>query len=195
MSLPAGHLTLGSVRCAWRPHRHGTPAEPLVRDWLSQSLGGEAIALPFARSARGRPSLGAPHAGVDVSWSHSGDGLLMAFGEGVQLGVDLEILRPRPHALALAQRFFTVREAAHLAALSGTAQEHAFTRLWCAKEAVLKAHGHGLSFGLQRLEFARDDGRWCLQACDAALGAVAQWHLQALTPAPGYVAALAWRAC
>jgi len=193
MSLSAGQLSLGIVRCAWQPHRHGTPAEPLVRAWLSQPLGAEAAAFAFARSERGRPSLAAPHAGVDVNWSHSGDGLLMAFGAGVQVGVDLEILRPRPHALALARRFFTAREADALAWLPGASREHAFVRLWCAKEAMLKAHGHGLSFGLERLEFELRGETWVLVDCDSALGAPADWTLHAFTPNPGYVAAVAWR--
>jgi len=193
MSLSAGQLTLGAVRCAWQPHRHGTPAEPRVRAWLSQPLAAEAAAFAFARSERGRPSLAAPHAGVDVNWSHSGDVLLMAFGVGVQLGVDLEMLRARPRALALARRFFTAREAGVLAALPQPARELAFTRLWCAKEAVLKAHGHGLSFGLERLEFALCDGTWRLTACDPALGAPADWTLHAFAPGNGYVAAIAWR--
>lgn len=193
MSLSAGQLVFGAVQCAWRPHRHGTPAEPLVRAWLSRPLAADASALAFARSERGRPLLAAPHGGIDVNWSHSGDGLLMAFGTGVQLGVDLEILRPRPRALELARRFFTAREADALAMLPDSAREHAFVRLWCAKEALLKAHGHGLSFGLARLEFARQGEDWHLVACDPALGAPAEWTLHAFAPGPGYVAAVAWR--
>jgi 4'-phosphopantetheinyl transferase len=193
MSLSAGQLTLGAVRCAWQPHRHGTPAEPLVRAWLALPLGAEAAAFVFARSARGRPSLAAPHAGIDVNWSHSGDGLLMAFGAGVQVGVDLEIQRPRPRALELARRFFTAREADALGVLSAGARERAFVRLWCAKEAMLKAHGYGLSFGLERLEFALQGETWVLVDCDPALGAPAEWTLHAFVPGPGYVAAVAWR--
>lgn len=193
MPLPTGQLTLGAVQCAWQPHRHGTPAEPHVRAWLSRPLGAEAAALAFARSARGRPSLAAPHAGVDVNWSHSGDGLLMAFGARVRLGVDLEIVRPRPRALALAQRFFTANEADRLATLPDAAQQHAFTRLWCAKEAVLKAHGYGLAFGLDRLRFDLCDDRWQLVACDQALGAPTDWTLHAFAPGPDYLATIAWR--
>jgi len=72
-------------------------------------------------------------------------------------------------------------------------RERAFLRLWCAKEAVLKAHGHGLAFGLHRLEFADIQGRLHLQACDPALGRAEHWSLQEIAPAPGYLGALAWR--
>src|SRR3546814_11324671 len=62
-------------------------------------------------------------------------------------GADLELLRPRPRALALAERFFVRSETGALLALPAEAREAAFVRLWCAKEAVLKAHGRGLAFG------------------------------------------------
>src|SRR3546814_6516543 len=67
-------------------------------------------------------------------------------------GADLELLRPRPRALALAERFFVRSETGALLALPAEAREAAFVRLWCAKEAVLKAHGRGLAFGLRSEE-------------------------------------------
>jgi 4'-phosphopantetheinyl transferase len=184
---------LGPVRYAWRPHRHGTPAESVARPWLAQALEIDADALPLRRDAHGRPRLAAPVSGFDANWSHSGEGLLIALGERVQVGADLELLRPRPHALALAGRYFAASEAAALRALPAAEQERAFVRLWCAKEAVLKAHGRGLAFGLHRLEFALRDGDWALVACDPALGTATEWTLSSFAPQPGYVAALAWR--
>lgn len=150
--------------------------------------------MPLARDARGRPQLWAPFARHDCNWSHSGDGLLVALGEGMQVGIDLERHRPRPRALALAQRFFTAAEAQWLAGHdTPDALDLAFQRLWCAKEAVLKAHGHGLSFGLDRLCFEQHDEGLRLLCCDPALGLAREWSLQELVPAPGYVGALAWR--
>lgn len=186
-------LMFGPVRCAWRPHRHGTPAEALVRPWLSDALQAPAEALPLQRDRHGRPRLAAPYDRFDASWSHSGERLLMALGDDVLVGADLELLRPRPRALALAGRFFTADETAALAALPEHAREAAFTRLWCAKEAVLKAHGRGLAFGLDRLQFAERDGAWRLVDCDPALGAPGDWSLHGFEPLPGYVATVAWR--
>jgi 4'-phosphopantetheinyl transferase len=188
----ADALRVGPVRCAWGPHRHGTPAEPLARPWLAAALGVPAATLGLARDEHGRPRLAAP--GFDASWSHSGERLLVALGAGVRVGADLELLRPRPRALALAGRFFTPAEAAALAALPAAALEPAFVRLWCAKEAVLKAHGRGLAFGLDRLEFRREGEGWRLAACDPELGAPGDWTLHAFAPMPGYLATLAWRA-
>ena len=192
MSLTPGQLEFDRVRCAWQPYRRGTPAEPRVRAWLESELAVSPKDLELARDRHGRPRLGPAHAGRDASWSHSGEGLLMALGEGVLLGCDLELARPRPRALELARRYFTLGEAEWLARLSGAAREAAFVRIWCAKEAILKAHGRGLVFGLHRLEFAERDGVLALVDCDPALGKPAEWSLYAFEPAPGYLATFAW---
>ncbi|NYZ63496.1 4'-phosphopantetheinyl transferase family protein [Luteimonas deserti] len=190
-------LRAGPVRCAWRDYHRGQAAESLVRPWLALELDRPDAALDLTRDPRGRPALRIdgrpPGAAPDVNWSHSGGLLLAALGDGVRVGVDVEWLRPRPQAMALARRFFTPGEAAALARMAPAAAEAAFVRLWCAKEAVLKAHGHGLSFGLDRLEFTARDDAWMLSACDPALGLPDDWSLYAFSPRPDYLATLAWR--
>lgn len=163
-----------------------------MRDWLAGELGCARNAITVSRDVHGRPRLNAPQADVDVSWSHSGEGLLIALGAGVEVGVDLERLRPRPRALELAHRFFHASEAAWLAALPDTARDIAFIRLWCAKEAVLKAHGRGIAFGLDKFELAEELGVLAMFNAHAALGG--PWSLHEWAPQPGYRAALAWRA-
>lgn len=178
----------------WLPWRGGAHAEQLARDWLAPQLDCDAEAIPLLRDPHGRPRLEAPFDDRDVGWSHSGEGLLLAFGRGITVGIDLERERPRPRALELAQRFFRPDEAQWLANQAGeAAREAAFLRLWCAKEAVLKAHGRGLSFGLHRLGFIERAGGLQLVDCDPALGTPSQWQLLEFAPRPGYRAALAWR--
>ncbi|MEJ7747280.1 MAG: 4'-phosphopantetheinyl transferase superfamily protein [Luteimonas sp.] len=184
---------LGPLYCAWQPHAHGRPAERAVRSWLAQPLDCEADAIPLQRSARGRPQLAAPFEHFDVSWSHSGEQLLIILGRQVQVGVDLERMRPRPRVLELAQRYFTAAETRWLSAHADGGREEAFIRLWCAKEAVLKAHGYGLAFGLDRLAFAETREGLVLVECDAGLGAAKDWSLIEFVPAKAYRAALAWR--
>lgn len=166
-------------------------AESQVCCWLADRLGGTPEALPLSRDAHGRPRLGAQLAGYDLSWSHSGNGLLMAWAQGRRIGVDCEQLRSRPRALEIARRYFTQGETAWLVAQHDDVRDFAFLRLWCAKEAVLKAHGRGLAFGLDRLEFAEHGGALQLCACDPALGLPEAWAVREIRPAPGYVAALA----
>lgn len=190
---PAGRLEIGPLRCGWLPYRRGTAAETLALPWLAGALGVPPQSLGLWRDRHGRPHLGAAHTGVDVNWSHSGEALLVAVGAGVRVGVDLEFLRPRPSSMALAERFFTAAEARALAALAPAAAEAAFVRLWCAKEAVLKAHGRGIAFGLERLQFGQAGEDWQLIDCDPALGRPGDWSLHTFAPLPGYLATLAWR--
>ena len=181
------------MRCAWQPYRRGIAAETLALPWLAAQLQTDPAQLGLWRDDYGRPHLGAAHAGLDANWSHSGEALLVALGEGVRVGVDLEFLRPRPSAMALAERFFTAAEAQALARMAPAEGEAAFVRLWCAKEAVLKAHGRGIAFGLERLAFSHADGDWTLTDCDPALGQPRDWSLHTFSPQPGYLATLAWR--
>ncbi len=185
-------------RWTWLPLPPGAPAEPLARAWMAPLLGCAADALPIGRDPHGRPRLGEPFSDWDGNWTHSGAGLLVALGRRQRVGIDLEWQRPRPRALELARRFFTRAEAEWLAGLADAGRERAFLRLWCAKEAVLKAHGRGLAFGLDRLAFVGvdtdADAGLRLVDCDPALGRPSEWSVRELAPAPGYLGALAWRA-
>jgi 4'-phosphopantetheinyl transferase len=186
-------------RWALLPHARGEAATPRVQAWLAGEFGGDAGDYAFERDAHGRPRL--RRAALDCNWSHSGGHLLLAAGDGLRVGADLESIRPRANALALARRYFAAEEIAWLSArgdvegalVERAALERDFLRLWCAKEAVLKAHGRGLAFGLHRLAFAEDDGALFLQRCDAELGDPRDWSVREFAPAPGTLAALAWR--
>lgn len=173
------------------PHARGEAAQPRVQAWLAQACGGDAGDYAFERDPHGRPRL--QREGIDCNWSHSGAALLVACGAGLRVGVDLETLRPRANAMALARRYFAPTESAWLATREPDARATDFLRLWCAKEAVLKAHGRGLAFGLHRLAFEDDDGVLFLRECDGELGDARDWHLRELAPAPGMLGALAWQ--
>ena len=63
---------------AWYPHPAGTLAETIARRWLAERFDCAAESLPLRRDSHGRPRLQGSLAGWDTSWSHSGDGLLVA---------------------------------------------------------------------------------------------------------------------
>ncbi|MEQ4574520.1 MAG: 4'-phosphopantetheinyl transferase superfamily protein [Gammaproteobacteria bacterium] len=192
MQARSGEWTFGPVRVWLRPHVPGERGEPQARVLLGQALAMAPEALPLTRDERGRPWFLPPLAHVGTGWSHSGTQLLVGLGERMRLGVDLERLRPRPRMREVAQRFFHPEETAWLAGLDDESHAGWFFRLWCAKEALLKAHGHGLSFGLHRLRFVERDGALVLDWCDPALGEAGRWHLQEWQATPEYRAALAW---
>ena len=121
--------------------------------------------------------------------------IVLAFARGQPLGVDIERLRQRTVSLDVAQRFFCAREADALADLPEAHRQTAFLRLWTHKEAVLKAIGSGLSFGLARLEFALDaDGEVRgLRDIAGEAGPAADWRLRPFAPEENLVGCLAWR--
>lgn len=144
---------------------------------------------------------GKPHAFVggkecrelQFNWSHSGAFALVALASTVALGVDIEQPRAGVKVLDIAQRFFAPQEANALAACEDAERDALFFRLWCAKEAVLKALGRGLAFGLERVAFERRGELWWPARFDAEAGDPASWQVQALSPASGCAGALAWR--
>lgn len=155
---------------------------------------GSIQAIAIGHGPHGKPHAlhpGSPH----FSISHTGGSILLAFALAQELGVDIErMTRERP-VITLAERFFTSAEAAALTALPAAECLRAFAAVWTCKEAVLKAIGRGLAFGLDRLEFTLDSSGEprCLRHIAEEAGQVAEWQIQRLQPAPGHVAALAWR--
>jgi len=159
---------------------------------LAAYLGLAAAEVQLEVGEFGRPRLaGANAAGLHFNWSHSGDQALCAVARGIEPGVDLERLRPRPRALEIAQRYFSHEETAALAALQPERRDAAFLQLWTAKEAVLKATGRGIAFGLHRLGIADEDERLALRFLDGDLPA--QWQLHRLALDAAHVGSIAWR--
>ena len=194
MTLPSSTIVLGPVRYKLNMYARGNKAQTSAIPWFSTETGIPLENIELQRDEHGRPNLVAP-ADYDLNWSHSGSLLLMAYGQNIQLGVDIEFLRPRAQALTLAQRYYTTSEAESLAQLPEEDMQQAFIHLWCIKEAILKAHGRGIAFGLKRLQFEYDHiaRQWRFQACDPALGIPADWHLHSFIPAAQYYAVIAWK--
>lgn len=176
----------------WRlRHPRGAGRGPLLA-LLARYLGLPATAVRLVEGEHGRPALDAVHRGAfEFNWTHSGESALVALARGISPGIDLEQHRARANALEIARRFFTADEADWLATLDADACHAAFLELWTAREAVLKALGRGLAFGLDRLSFRRDAGGLALQRLDG--DDPAAWQLQRLDAGKDAFAALAWR--
>ncbi len=175
-------------RLDYRPQYGRAP----LRAVLAAYLGVVAEQVTLTHGEHGRPLLAV---GLDptlgFNWSHSGGHALVAVGRHIAPGIDLECLRPRTRALAIAERYFSTDEAAALAALPEAERSAAFLEVWTAKEAVLKALGRGLAFGLDRLSIASAVDRLQLQRLEG--DDVGAWQLQRLAIDGSLVAALAWR--
>lgn len=191
----AARLDADSIHL-WRiPYALAEGRAPLLA-LLGAYLGIPAAEVSLEADPGGKPRLATALGDqpLGFNWSHSGDYALVALARSCALGVDIERLGKNQRTLEIARRFFDPTEAEQLALLDPATREDAFIALWCAKEAVLKESGEGISFGLSRLRFARgEDGAWSLARIDPALGTRAHWHLQAFDPVSGYHGALAWR--
>jgi len=116
---------------------------------------------------------------------------LIALTSGRQIGVDIELVRPRPELVDLVTTFFAPAEQAALEQSLEAARCRNFYRLWTRKEAVLKASGQGITAGLKAPDVsvdlrARPDSDWSLiQLAESG------WQLLELQPAPNYQGAIA----
>jgi len=117
-------------------------AHAALRQVLGQHSGQAGERLRFVAGRFGKPALASADLHFNLSHSH-GTGLV-ALSTRDELGVDVEVLRPMPDALALAAAYFSAAEQAALAACPAAQRDRAFFICWTRKEACLKAVGIGL---------------------------------------------------
>lgn len=156
--------------------------EPLTAHWQVGPHGKPACAL-------------APR--WQFNMSHSSHLGLFAVTEAMEIGVDIECLRPLTDASRLAQRILSEEEQVQWQALDSVDQARALLRYWTRKEAVVKALGLGLSVepdrvcvGLnplpQRVDIAMPD------IASQGGAPVRPVYVCDLSAIPGAVAAFAW---
>ncbi len=92
--------------------------------------------------------------------SHSAEKVVLAVSRFKDIGVDVECARKPRRMAAIAQRYFSDKEAGQLLILPEDQQQSRFYDLWTLKEAYIKACGMGLAIPLQHFSygFAGDDG-------------------------------------
>jgi 4'-phosphopantetheinyl transferase len=176
-------------------HEAGAHADaPWLLPLLAAYVGRSAGELTLARGEHGKPHLAGP-AALEFNLSHTRGGALVGISRRQALGVDIETLQRSRPVVELAQRYFTHDEAAALSNIIVARQQVAFLRLWSCKEAVVKALGRGIGFGLARVAFALNVAGepMRLNVIDASAGSIAEWQIVGLAPTPEHVGALAWR--
>jgi 4'-phosphopantetheinyl transferase len=136
----------------------------LVRLILARYVQREPHTLAFTRGPRGKPQL----EGVEFNLAHCEDVALLAVAR-TAVGVDIErVGAVDTHAL-------------RRLVLAPDEQDMAFMRVWCRKEACLKATGVGLVDDLTSVSVARD----AVAVADTIV------HVQDLELGAGHAAALA----
>lgn len=162
-------------------------------DRLLQGYSGFPHAPAIERGTHGKPF--APElGGLEFNLSHAGADVLLAFAHGQSIGIDLERRERRMKLEGVTRRFFTPAEADALECIPMERRLQAFLDVWTHKEAVLKALGSGLQFGLARVEFSLDGAGEveAMTAIASEAGRVQDWRLCRLRPRPDLLGALAW---
>lgn len=171
-------------------------ARGTLRRRLGNMLGEQPRTVPIEDGSSCKPRLGRGWK-LHFSISHSGDLALICIA-GVEVGVDLELLRHVPSAAAIARRRFSAEEARFVEqgegeAASGRASEveRRFLRCWTRKEAVVKAIGAGLAFDLRSFAVPLEPGGGVVQLDDPGGGRPQRWLLNDVPLGADHVAALA----
>jgi 4'-phosphopantetheinyl transferase len=149
-------------------------AHGAVREVLGAMLGTEPEAVRFDRRCRhcGHPDHGKPTVdGPSFSLSHSGDVAVLAVSDLREVGIDVEVRRPRAGLERLASRVLSDAELRHWEATPPAQRLESFLRAWTAKEAYLKALGLGLVRPLRDVPV--DPPGWTMHAYAPVAGAVA----------------------
>ncbi|WP_051716394.1 4'-phosphopantetheinyl transferase family protein [Streptomyces bikiniensis] len=130
-----------------------------------------------------------PRGPLGLSWSHSGDRVVVAVAAGAEIGVDVE--RIAPFAGETADRVLCGPERAVLAGLPESRRPAGFVRYWTRKEALLKATGDGLSVPPELLHVTAPDARPRLLSWSGPARPGLPLHLYDLDAGAGHLAALA----
>ncbi|UMY18777.1 4'-phosphopantetheinyl transferase superfamily protein [Methylobacterium organophilum] len=133
-------------------HDRSVGSRAALRLILGAALDCPPHVLAFPRDVNGKPDLAPPWQGrLQFNLTHSGSHALIAVSPSHRIGVDVEGIRPIPDLAEFACRILSVSEREVFRRLPESAKEDAFYGAWTRKEAVLKALGIGIGFGLERI--------------------------------------------
>lgn len=183
-----------AIHLHWIDWQHGIGRAPLRRILASYlALNPESVDIVQPEPSA-KPFLSGNPMDLRFNWSHSGDVALVAVSRGIELGVDVESGARPVRALALARRFYAPEECTALEQLPESDQAREFLRLWTGKEALLKALGHGIGNGLDRVVLASNGtDALRIQRIDLEPASARPMQLRTLkSPRPDLLACLAW---
>lgn len=149
--------------------------------------------IEFAFNAHGKPDvLAPPSAKRPFNIAHTDGLVLVATCEAGRIGVDVERLARRTDC-ALARRYFAPPEVDYVMRQPNDEQRRlAFLRVWTLKESFVKALGKGLAIPLSDFTFEEiESAAPRIRMLRPDLEDGCNWHFACLSPAHGYIAAIA----
>jgi 4'-phosphopantetheinyl transferase len=155
-----------------------------ARGWLRRLLAAELSCTPgdvrIVVDDRGKPSV----AGSDLRYSASRSAGVALFATSwtMEVGVDVEAIRPMAGVDAFAARFFSPAERQALAALPPEERSAASFQCWTRKEAYVKGTGDGITGALRAIDV------WTGSPAPVS---VSSWSIHSVPLTDGYAAAVA----
>ena len=163
-----------------------------LRRLVAAYTGVRPEAVRFRYGDRGKPYLADPAGDLEFNLSNSDEMALVGFVRQVEIGVDIEFLKPMPDCEQISERFFSASERDVLRAQPADRKEETFFNCWTRKEAYLKAVGTGLAAPLDSFDVTLAPGeppRMLTLEGDAERAA--RWYFEHFRPAEHYIGALA----
>lgn len=165
----------------------------LLRQLLARYTGQDPAAIRYTYGHREKPAL-ADSTDLQFNVSDSQDLAAYAITRGVEIGVDVEILRPMPDAISISEHYFSDPEREDLRSVGEEETAEAFFNCWTRKEAYLKAIGEGLAEPLNSFVVTLRPGEAArFLEFKKVPHEVDSWELHHLRPSPESVGALALR--
>jgi 4'-phosphopantetheinyl transferase len=174
-----------------RARRRFVVARGTLRVLLGDLLGEAPQSIAIEEGASGKPRLADAGHRLGFNVSHSGDLALICIAEGVEVGVDLEYLRPIPDAVAIARRRFAPEEARFVEKGGPADAGRRFLTCWTRKEALAKALGAGLSFDLRSFSVPLEEPSGVVSLDPPGEEQTQRWSISDVPMGSEYVAALA----
>jgi len=169
--------------------RRYVAAHHALRALLGARIGVDPASVALVDDDFGKPRL-RDAATWGFNLSHSADVALVGFAQGLEVGVDVEVVRHLPDAVDLARHHFTEAERRDWMNAPAMQRDLMFLLAWTRKEACLKAIGSGLNVALDTVDAgARFEQRSVSIAHDGAAHAV---QVCSFEPISGVVASLAY---
>lgn len=129
-----------------------------LRKILGKYLDLEPNSISFEYNPYGKPEVSKDLNinNIKFNVSHSGDYCIIAISKHYEIGVDIEEIKPLEDFRSIAERFYSSKEVKSIKNMND------FYTIWAQKEAVIKASGKGLSFGLDHWSTISTKKNYCI---------------------------------
>ena len=179
---------------AERDRRAFVVAQALLRELLGSRLAVAPETFEFVRDGRGKPALAPRFVASELRFSvdHTEDVAVYAFAHGLEVGIDVELVRDVPEVDRIGSGLFSHAECEAYGHLDPLDRSLAFLRCWTRKEALLKAIGTRAGPRLDRCTVSLTPGEPArILEVDGVPGERCGFTLSDFAPGQGFLGAVA----